>query len=320
VARPLRIDYPGAWHHVMNRGARKQAIFLTEDDRRRFLDLLAVSNERFGIEVNAYALMGNHYHVLVRTPDASLSRAFHYVDSVFAQAFNRRHGFDGPLFRGRFLSRLVDSEGYLHRVGRYVHRNPVEAGLVPRPEDWMWSSYPALLSPSRLPRWLFRDSLQLSGIETPAQLVDFTRLDNDVSDLSPAEASPRILGSEEFVRKHLDGLEVEFEKEPDIRRARIRPRSGEVIGAVAESFSLRPDEVTAVSQGRRNPARAVAAVLCQDASGLALQDIADIFGYRTPSSAGALLSRFRRLGSDDPARRRADELYRILVGEERPTC
>jgi len=320
VARPLRIDYPGAWHHVMNRGARRQSIFLNEDDRLRFLDLLETANRRHGIEVNAYALMGNHYHVLVRTPDASLSQAFHYIDSVFAQSFNRRHGLDGPLFRGRFLSRLVDTDGYLHRVGRYVHRNPVEAGLVARPEDWKWSSYSALLSSSRLPAWLYRDSLRLSGIETPAQLVDFTSLGDDVGHLSPADASPRILGSKAFVKRHLDGLEVNFEQEPDLRRARVRPGSGDVICVVAEFFGLRPDEVTAASQGRSNPSRMIAAALCQEESGLSLQEIADIFGFRTPSSAGVLLSRFRRLGSDHPARLKADELTSILAGGERTTC
>jgi REP element-mobilizing transposase RayT len=296
----------------MNRGARKQAIFLTEEDRLKFLDLLSVANLRFGVEVNAYALMGNHYHVLVRTPDASLSRAFHYIDSVFAQSFNRHHQLDGPLFRGRFLSRLVDSDGYLHRVARYVHRNPVEAGLVHCPEDWKWSSYPFFLSSSRLPAWLFRDALRLSGLETSAQLADFTRMDNDLSDLSPADASPRILGSEAFIKKHLDRLDVKFEQEPDLRRARVRPGSGEVIAAVAASFRLRPDEITTTSQGRSNPARMVAAALCQEASGLTLQEVADIFGFRTPSSAGVSVSRFRQLASDHPVRCKADKLHRIL--------
>ena len=114
MARPLRIDYPGAWHHVMNRGARKQPIFVSRGDRRRFLQLLSTAHDRFGIEVNAYVLMGNHYHVLIRSPDGTLSQAFHYIDGVHAQAFNRRHGIDGPLFRGRFRSHLVEEEGYLH--------------------------------------------------------------------------------------------------------------------------------------------------------------------------------------------------------------
>ncbi|MBT8242033.1 MAG: transposase, partial [Acidimicrobiia bacterium] len=182
----------------MNRGARKQAIFLGEEDRVGFLRLLAVAHDRFGIEVNAFALMGNHYHVFARSREGRLSSAFHYIDGVFAQRFNRRHGFDGPLFRGRFLSRIVDSEGYLHRVVRYVHRNPVDAELVGSPEDWKWSSYPIFANSWRQrPHWLYDDALRLSGIRTAAQLQQDTVQRVDIPPMPPHDTSAAAVGSAE---------------------------------------------------------------------------------------------------------------------------
>ncbi len=150
MSRPLRIDYPGAYHHVMNRGAAQQATFRSVRDREEFSSLWAEATVRFGIVVLAYAWMGNHFHALVFTPDAQLSESLRYIIHVYTQRFNRRNGRDGPLFRGRFHSILIDSDIYLHRVARYIERNPLDAGLV-TPEEllrYRWSSLRHYLNPT----------------------------------------------------------------------------------------------------------------------------------------------------------------------------
>jgi len=127
MSRPLRIEYPGAYYHVMNRGTARQKIFLNDQDRQRFLDLLGQTCQMWGVRVYAYCLMDNHYHLLVETTDAALSRAMRHLDGIYTQRFNRAHGRDGPLFRGRYRAILIEPEEYFMAVARYIHRNPAEA-------------------------------------------------------------------------------------------------------------------------------------------------------------------------------------------------
>jgi len=134
MARPLRLEFAGALYHVTSRGNRREEIYLDDQDRRRFLTLLAEVCERFNWRVHAYCLMSNHYHLLIETPDANLSRCMRQVNGVHTQAANRRHGQVGHVFQGRFKALLVQKESYLLELARYVILNPVRAGMVARPE------------------------------------------------------------------------------------------------------------------------------------------------------------------------------------------
>ncbi len=113
MARPLRIEYPGAWYHVMNRGRRAEKIFTDHKDYKAFIDLLKETSCAWNISVAAYCLMPNHYHALVQTPDANISRAMRHLNGVYTQRYNSRHHLDGPLFRGRYKSILVSADNYL---------------------------------------------------------------------------------------------------------------------------------------------------------------------------------------------------------------
>ena len=123
------------------------------------LDVLASALARFDADVLAYCLMGNHYHLVVQTHAGQLSRLMRHLNGVYTQAFNRRHCLGGHLFQGRFKAVLVDSDSYLVALCRYVERNPVAAGLVPRPADWSWSSCRAHLGLAPAPTWLAADAL-----------------------------------------------------------------------------------------------------------------------------------------------------------------
>ncbi len=129
----------------MNRGAARQAIFFDDWDRRRFLALLGAANQRYGLETHAFCLMGNHYHLLVRTPEPTLGISMQYVNGLHARWVNDRRNRDGSLFRGRFASVLIESDAQLLQASRYIHLNPVEAGLVERPEQYQWSSFSVYL-------------------------------------------------------------------------------------------------------------------------------------------------------------------------------
>ena len=143
MARPLRLEYPGALYHVTSRGNGKQRIFRHDKDRRYFLDLLDHIAQRFHFIFHAYCLMDNHYHLLVETPEGNLSRGMRQVNGIYTQRFNWKYKTTGHIFQGRYKAILVDKETYLLELARYVVLNPVRAHMTDTPEDWPWSSYRA---------------------------------------------------------------------------------------------------------------------------------------------------------------------------------
>lgn len=154
MVRPLRIAYAGALYHVTSRGDRREAIAWDDKDRALFLSVLAEALHRFDAMVLAYCLMGNHYHLLLQTHAANLSRLMRHLNGVYTQVFNRRHSLVGHLFQGRFKAILVDSDSYLLQVCRYVDLNPVRANMVADPALFAWSSYRALAGLAPAPDWL----------------------------------------------------------------------------------------------------------------------------------------------------------------------
>src|SRR3989339_328711 len=159
MARPLRIEYPGAYYHVMNRGLARSNIFLDDNDRQRFLGLIGETSKLWKVEVYAYCLMANHYHLLVQTPGGGLSRAMRHLDGVYTQRYNRMHRRDGSLFRGRYRAILIEPEEYFMAVARYIHRNPAEARAGVDIRRYRWSSHRWYLDKKRCPEWLNTDCL-----------------------------------------------------------------------------------------------------------------------------------------------------------------
>jgi REP element-mobilizing transposase RayT len=125
MARPLRIQYPGAYYHVTCRGNERRAIFRDDADRRQFLELLSLSLETYGVTLYVYVLMTNHFHLVLCTPKGNLSAFMRHFNISYTMAFNRRHGRVGHLYQGRYKAFLVDSDSYLLELSRYVHGNPV---------------------------------------------------------------------------------------------------------------------------------------------------------------------------------------------------
>lgn len=168
MTRPLRIEFPGAIYHVTSRGDRREPIFVDDTDREALLAVVAQGMRRFDAQVLAYCLMGNHYHFVLHTRQANLSRLMRHINGVYTQVFNRRHGKVGHLFQGRFKAILVDRDAYLLEVCRYVELNPVRAGMVGEPAAWPWSSYPAHVGEVEPPAWLDTDGLHGYLLQRPA--------------------------------------------------------------------------------------------------------------------------------------------------------
>jgi len=163
MARPLRLHIPGGIYHVSARGNDRRPIFEDDDDRASFLIVLASVVARHHVCCHAYCLMGNHYHLLLETPEANLSIAIRQVNGVCTQRFNRRHGRCGHVLQGRYGAQLIDDETYLREVSRYIVLNPVRAGLVDHPRRWLWSSFRATAGETSPPGFLTTDWLLSVG-------------------------------------------------------------------------------------------------------------------------------------------------------------
>jgi putative transposase len=160
MSRPLRIELPDGLYHVTSRGDHREPIFKDDDDRRLLLEVVTQAMARFEAVAHAYCLMGNHYHFVLQTRQANLSRLMRHVNGVYSQAFNRRHGLVGHLFQGRFKAIHVDRDAYFLAACRYVDLNPVRARIVEDPSAWHWSSYRAHVGIDPRPEWLESGALR----------------------------------------------------------------------------------------------------------------------------------------------------------------
>ena len=159
MTRPVRIQFENALYHITSRGDRREAIYEDDTDRLAFLKILGDVIGTYNWICHAYCLMSNHYHLVIETPDANLSKGMRQLNGVYTQVSNRRHGRAGHLFQGRYKAILVDGDSYFLALNRYVVLNPVRAGMVAQPNDWPWSSYPAMIGDINSPKWLCTDSL-----------------------------------------------------------------------------------------------------------------------------------------------------------------
>jgi len=180
MTRPLRLEFPGSLWHVTSRGNEQRLIVVDDADRRLLLDLFGEAVDRFAWIVHQYVLMSNHFHLVFQLRENTLSRGMHWLNSRYAQAFNRRHARVGHLFQGRFHARLVEKEAYLLEVLRYVALNPVRAGMVRLPEQYPWSGHRALAGLAQAPAWHAVDhTLRLFAPDPDEARAFYTRFVDD---------------------------------------------------------------------------------------------------------------------------------------------
>jgi REP element-mobilizing transposase RayT len=226
MARPLRIELTGGLYHVTGRGDRREAIFRDDQDRQDWLALMDSVCARFNWRCHAYCEMGNHYHFVVETPDANLSKGMRQLNGVYTQQFNRRHGLVGHLFQGRFKGILVERNAYLLELSRYVVLNPVRAGMAPEASAWAWSSFRAMIGLEPAPAWLETDWVleQFGGERRQAQAAYAAFVADGIGRGSVWEGLRHqvFLGSDAFVERLTRGARP-AEKLREIPRAQRRP-------------------------------------------------------------------------------------------------
>ena len=228
MARPLRIEFPGAIYHVTSRGNARRKIFLDDEDRRCFLSTLAWVVERFGWICHAYCLMDNHFHLMIETPQPNLSRGMRQLNGVYTQKFNRRHRKVGHLFQGRFKAILVERDSYLLELCRYVVLNPVRAKMVKYPQDYVWSSYRATMGLESNPSCLSTDWLpgQFANAKPAARRCYASFVLAGVVHSSPWKElrGQVLLGSESFVENIAQKLDSSARVAEITKRQRLLHR------------------------------------------------------------------------------------------------
>ncbi|MCP4324365.1 MAG: transposase [Alteromonadales bacterium] len=205
MSRPLRLEFSGALYHVTSRGNERKKIYFAESDFELFLNVLNGVCTQFNWVVHAYCLMNNHYHLLIETPDANLSKGMRQLNGVFTQSINRKYHRVGHLFQGRYKSILVDKDAYLLELCRYIVLNPVRANIVDRPDDWLWSSWHCMVGKQESPTWLATDGL-LSYFDTKRSIAiaEYVRFVGEGGNINIwGDLQHQIfLGDDAFVEKH----------------------------------------------------------------------------------------------------------------------
>jgi putative transposase len=204
MSRPVRIEFPGAHYHLTSKGNSDQQIFLDNEDRAAFLQVIDCVVGRFGWLLHSYVMMDRHYHLVVECPQANLSKGMRQLNGVYTQHFNRRHGQDGPLFQGRFKSVLFEPQSYLLPLCRHVELNPVRLSASKLPQSYPWSSFRATVGVVKAPCWLHSSTLLANfepGADAQKQYRDYVKA--GIGAPSPlAERSAQVLlGSTGFLNE-----------------------------------------------------------------------------------------------------------------------
>ena len=315
MARPLRIQYPGAFYHVTSRGNERKDIFRNTTDRLKFLSYLESASERYGAVIHAYCLMSNHYHLLIETPFGNLSRIMGHINGAYTTYFNIKRKRSGHLFQGRYKSILVEVDAYATELSGYLHLNPVRAGIVSRPEEFLWSSYRAYIGEIVSPHWLKTDlvlNLFTSNHLTAHTLYrKFVEGRLDQQGKSPLEATvgAALLGSEAFIRrvmeKHLSHEQRKSNTLSSITSSR-NPSIDRIVAAVDSAFA---DDSKA--------ARKAAIYLCHKLTGKTLREIGAHFGLGESGVSQACRRYGVTLEQDSPLERKVISLEKGLKSSVR---
>ena len=297
MSRPLRISYCGAWYHVMNRGLARQHIFFNDQHRRMFIELLLEVSNRYQAEIHAYCLMNNHYHLLLRTPLANISRIMRHVDGVYTQRLNCMINRDGPLFRGRYKAILVEADTYLLRLSRYIHLNPVKSKLVGLPETYTWSSYKDYVTENG-PCWLHtKETLNYFGDDKIKKYKTFVEegIDKEIENYYKRNKSIPILGTDTFIKSVTENYLKEEHKIREVPEHKLlllaqSESAAQIIQKIAKYYCIDEKEIK-IKQNGKNELRMVGMYLLQMIGQYSFVEIASYFTNISASGVSKICKR-----------------------------
>jgi REP-associated tyrosine transposase len=299
MARPLRIEYEGAFYHVTARGNERKKIFLSKRDQEKFLQYVTEARDKYRFILHAYVIMGNHYHLVIETPEGNLSRIMHYINSSYTTYTNVKRKRNGHLFQGRYKAIIVDKDSYLLEVSRYLHLNPVRANMAQHPEEYQYSSYRSYIS-SGPTAVVSTDTIlgMLGGDPSTAKERYRIFVGNafaaDQTNPFKNLYGGMILGSERFIRTVLDTVEdLQLQTEQTSNRKELRkvPVPEELVAVVAYHFGATPE---AVLKEQRSMARKAFVYLVKKRHRYSNREIGELLGCHSISAATKIYQSFER--------------------------
>lgn len=254
----------------------------------------------WNINITAFCLMPNHYHLLIQTPEGNLSRAMRHINGVYTQRFNRKHGHDGQIFRGRYKSILIDGDNYLLALARYIHRDPVRAGIAKKVGEHPWSSHEGYVSSSSKWQWVHKKPFfSLLSRDRKKWLGEYKKFVNqkdsdEMTDFYSKKNLPSIMGSREFIDWVKEKFsELLFKEEiPEARK--LAPDTGMIKRAVCEIYGIDSARLEGLHRGKENEPRDVAVFLARRLRRDTLVEVGNAFGITNYSSVSTIVESMKR--------------------------
>ncbi|MCK4795461.1 MAG: transposase [Desulfobacteraceae bacterium] len=310
----------------MNRGRRSEEIFSDAEDFATFLELLLESVELWDVKVSSYCLMSNHYHLLIQTPRGNLSRFMRHLNGIYTQRYNRAHRCEGQLFRGRYKAILVEEDSYLLELVRYIHRNPLRAGIATEIDQYPWSSHHGYLSSAKKWSWLHKDFIMSmltgepdKGFEAYCEFV-VQEDSEEISRLFDKKKLPAILGREKFV----NWVKITFFEDKVHSQVpesvQLAPEVESIKKAVCLNYGIEKSHLLQSERGVSNEPRNVAIYLTRVLRRDGLIIIGSSFGMQGYSSASSAVERVRkRLKVDKELRQRIAAIKQDVINKKSQT-
>jgi len=315
MARPYRLQGENCLYHIMNHGDDRKKIYTRPSDYGKFMDYVVKAKERYQFYLYGYCLMSNHFHLLLETKSANISKIMHYLKGSYTTYYNIRHQRYGHLFQGRFKSIVVDKDSYLLELSRYIHLNPVRAGIVKDPQEYPWSSYYGYLGKKNA--YIDTDQVkQYIGMgrgEYRRFVLEGMRRPKDP--LSKVYAG-FLLGSVEFIKEKLKDLDMQITSE-DVAHKKVlqdnAARSEVIITAVTRHYRITIEELRR-SKTRPMRARQVLIYLLRRYTGLTNREIGETVGMRHSAVSKAGLTIEQLLETDINMKREIKKIVSNFEG------
>ncbi len=297
MSRPLRIEYPNAWYHVMNRGRRREEIYFTDADRDFFMKLLGKCVTLYKLEVHAYTLMPNHYHLLLRTPLANISRVMRHLNGLYTQYINQRYDLEGSVFKGRYKSILVEEEKYMLECVRYIHRNPYKAKLEQRIGDDVWTSHCAYVQKKYRPKWLTVTGVleRFSNYEREAikKLDAFVKEqpDRDFEERLDSVKWPSVLGGDgfkEMSKRVVLGKKLDFGEIPQYKEYVNKLNARDVLKLISEKSGMSEAEILRKRVRETIKEKRAFVYLSRNVYQLKVDDVLEVLGCKSRATVGKI--------------------------------
>jgi len=318
MARQLRVEFEGAFYHVTSRGNLKERIFFNDRDREKFLEILERTKERYSYLLHAYALMDNHYHLLIETPKANLSQIMQNINTSYTVYINRKYRRAGHLFQGRFKGIIVDKDGYLVTLSRYIHLNPVRAKIVHKPQEYKWTSYSAYID----------RTLRSSLVDTADTLSYFSDkigkaikrykafVEEDIIEgenpFKDVEVGI-VLGGKELKTKILEllGQKRADEELPQIKRLRENVAIDKIISTCCMFFGRTWEEL--LKRGKGKSERQIVIYLSKILSGRKNVEVGKYFGIKGSAVSEVMKAVEMRMREDETYRGEIAKIKELII-------